>query len=453
MATTDEDLWKVYANKLQESFLQGLELGPKNRLYIPPLNAQAILAGKHVEAPVTNFGVHKAGDALITANNPLFTPSNDSYADRCLEYLQSVQLDTNSDAGLLQVLEDKRKEMLEAAKEFRKLKAEIQKAWTQSDEKKDGKIAYADWVNDNYPEWQSIKGAMDAAAQLYDNVDIQVHGAGAKTLKQAKDNLINALNALQPSACNMPVKDALSGAGGLAVYAPKYNIDQGYPLAVQEWINTAADPSSSDPSGKATIRFSSKDSNRYDWESLGFEKTQVNASGGFWPFFSATYSYGSEEKHDDIKASESGSKLDVEISANGIKSFAISPDSIWNPGNVKDKWPNLVEDASPHLVDPMVQVSRVVVGYNVQLKVTMDKNTYEKVTSSAENAAKHDASATASLFGFRLNLGGSGSFEESNSVNWSNVTKRDADYTLVIPAANDTMPVLLGVVGTVLGQE
>lgn len=92
MARTDTDLWKVFANKIKETALLGQEIGPKNRIYIPPLNAQAILAGNNVQESVTNFGVRRVGDALINVDNPLFTPSNDSYAKRCLNYMECVQL-------------------------------------------------------------------------------------------------------------------------------------------------------------------------------------------------------------------------------------------------------------------------------------------------------------------------------------------------------------------------
>lgn len=124
-----------------------------------------------------------------------------------------------------------------------------------------------------------------------------------------------------------------------------------------------------------------------------------------------------------------------------------------NPGNVQKTWPNLIKGSSPDLAAPMVQVTNVVVGYNVALKINMGKSTYEKVVSAAETATKHDAGATATLFGFRLNLGGSGSFEESNSVNWSDVKQNSDEYSMTIPASNDSIPVLLAVVGTVLGSE
>jgi hypothetical protein len=98
----------------------------------------------------------------------------------------------------------------------------------------------------------------------------------------------------------------------------------------------------------------------------------------------------------------------------------------------------------------MVQVSKIVVGYNVRIEITLDSNTYKSITSKVETARTRDASASATLFGCRLNIGGSYHDSESNSTNWSDVKKSDDNNTLVIPASNNTIPVLLAVVGTVL---
>ena len=92
MAPTEADLWKVYACKLSEIVLQGQQLGPDNRLYLPFLNQAGPLAGDSVPIPVTNFGVHDVGDTLVNVDNPLYTSSNEGYAQRCQRYLANVWL-------------------------------------------------------------------------------------------------------------------------------------------------------------------------------------------------------------------------------------------------------------------------------------------------------------------------------------------------------------------------
>ena len=92
MAPTEADLWKVYASRLKEIALQGQQLGPNNRIYLPLLNEAAILAGDQVPTPVTNYGVYHVGDTLVNVDNPLYTSSNEGYAQRCQSYLANVWL-------------------------------------------------------------------------------------------------------------------------------------------------------------------------------------------------------------------------------------------------------------------------------------------------------------------------------------------------------------------------
>jgi hypothetical protein len=65
----------------------------------------------------------------------------------------------------------------------------------------------------------------------------------------------------------------------------------------------------------------------------------------------------------------------------------------------------------------MVQVSKIVVGYNVRIEISLDSDTYNSITSKVDTALSRDASASATLFGCRLNLGGSYHHSESNSTN------------------------------------
>lgn len=69
----DIDLWMIYANKIRETYFSGQNVGSENRIYIPPLNTQAIMAGDAVEEAITNFGVARTGDSLIRPDNPMIT--------------------------------------------------------------------------------------------------------------------------------------------------------------------------------------------------------------------------------------------------------------------------------------------------------------------------------------------------------------------------------------------
>jgi hypothetical protein len=53
----------------------------------------------------------------------------------------------------------------------------------------------------------------------------------------------------------------------------------------------------------------------------------------------------------------------------------------------------------------MVQISKIVVGYNVCIEILLDLGTYNSITSKVDTALTRDAKASATLFGCRLNLG------------------------------------------------
>jgi hypothetical protein len=122
-------------------------------------------------------------------------------------------------------------------------------------------------------------------------------------------------------------------------------------------------------------------------------------------------------------------------------------------GNLKEVYPNLYPGASKDLWDPMFRAANVVVGYNVSITIKMDSVTYGKIKESIKNASSHSGGATASLFGFALNLGGNAQYSEENSTDYSNVKTNDKDYSFEIPASNNTLPVLLAVLGTQVAPQ
>jgi hypothetical protein len=117
-------------------------------------------------------------------------------------------------------------------------------------------------------------------------------------------------------------------------------------------------------------------------------------------------------------------------------------------GDVKKQYPNLVPGSSKHLWDPMFRVSSLIVGYAVDLEVKMNKHLYHKVTTSLREAQSHEGSVSATFFGFRINLGGGGSYSSTNETNYSDVKTDDEAYSMTIPGSNNNIPILLAVVAT-----
>lgn len=127
----------------------------------------------------------------------------------------------------------------------------------------------------------------------------------------------------------MEVCAALIGSKDIKVgpkkYAPAYTIQQGYPVAVKNWINRAADRNP--PS--AGFSFSSKDASNYSWEKVGHTTTSIQANAGFMPFFSVQYTHDNEKKAKYVHASDQSTEIKFEVKALGIQSFEIGPDHSW----------------------------------------------------------------------------------------------------------------------------
>ncbi|KAF7671287.1 hypothetical protein GT037_010612 [Alternaria burnsii] len=438
----------VYANKIKNDYFQQSDFGSQNKIFIPPINSQAVLASGPIKQSQTNFGVFRASDPLLEVDNPSFTPSNDGYAQRCLNYLTAVQLDTDASAGLVQIRDEAYKRLSETSQNFQAIAKKAKAAWQDSFDYP-GTPLYQ-WIIQNYPMYAAAENDQNAASSAYNNVMNQIYRSNYMTLEKMKRDLQLAL-AQQSSAYTMIVNAALPEAADNTVadeYRPKYDIDAGYAKQVKAWIDQTVDRDNKHE--KASIVINASDTSNYDWHSVGFDESKIDASGGFWPFFRVEYNESHTKQYDDVKVDESSSGLSVKIVADGISSFAVNPSSTWNPGNIKKTYPNLYKSASKQLWDPMVQVSKIVVGYNVRIEISLDSNAYKSITSKVDTALSRDANASATLFGCRLDLGGSYHNSESNSTKWSDVKKDDGSNTFVIPASNNAMPVLLAVVGTVL---
>ncbi len=95
-------------------------------------------------------------------------------------------------------------------------------------------------------------------------------------------------------------------------------------------------------------------------------------------------------------------------------------------------------------------VNNIVVGYNVDTTFTLDQTTYGKITEIVNEASSHDASASATLFGFRLNLGGTTSVNNSLDTDWSDAKTNSDNCSITFPGRNDLVPKLIAVIGTVV---
>lgn len=123
-----------------------------------------------------------------------------------------------------------------------------------------------------------------------------------------------------------------------------------------------------------------------------------------------------------------------------------------NPGEVQKTYPKIAADAPTELWRPMVQVTQLIVAYDVYVKIELDGKTFEEINDHIKTAKEKDSGASISIFGFNISVGPSDHEVENNSVDFDKVTINPTHKVLEFPAANNAIPILLGVVGTKVGQ-
>ena len=106
-------------------------------------------------------------------------------------------------------------------------------------------------------------------------------------------------------------------------YVPKYNVDPAYGTNVTNWIAAATAKQT-----KTNISFNISESSNYDWKSLGFDSTKVDAQA-WLPFFTAEYSVDGTQMKKEVKIEDNQSSVKVTLSGTGFTSASIKPDSTW----------------------------------------------------------------------------------------------------------------------------
>ncbi|KAG9517552.1 hypothetical protein KCU93_g8696, partial [Aureobasidium melanogenum] len=441
----DVDLWKVYANKIKEQFLSGNTLGETNKLFIPLLNSCAPMVGSGVTATTTSYEIGNIGDSLITYNNPMFTTAGDKYSRKVSDYLYNVQLKAQGGAGNLQNLEVARKEVLRKQEDFDRAEQSAMDKFDKVSKNSPSK-EFSAWVTQGYPYLSVARSDLEGAQTNYDMQAGIVFGAGYKPLQADKDNMKQVLYTQGPTQYNMEVSPPLFGVDVKSTgkrYMPLYTIDSSYETAVQDWIRTYNDLDRD----KVKIQFSSSDSNKYSWSTVGHQEWKANASVKYVPFLSIDYNTSGSKDTKEVHMDDRDASVDVTIAASGIQTFTINSGA-WDIGDVKKKYPNLLPGASKSLWDPMYRVTHLVVGYGVSLDIKMNKSLYDKVTKQLKDAQSHDGGASATFFGFKVDIGARGSYSSENQTDFSNIATNDDACSIHVPGSNNTIPTLLAVLAT-----
>ncbi|OBS29442.1 hypothetical protein FPOA_03378 [Fusarium poae] len=442
----DADLWLAYGIKLKNTFAQTSTLGEDNRFYIAPLSSAGIAGGKNINSAITNHGVYTVGDTLLSLDEPVFLPSRQSYFQRCLSYSLNVELHANKNAGAQVRYNTARDNALKALKYFQDTRTAAIAAYTQEKSAGITTDPFALWVIQNYPQFAQAQSANDSATAVAAAASGAMDGpmatiVGKYQASLAAANGTSAIPGVTMSCSNASADQIASGQAGTPgapFERPSYNLNGQYSQTVDGWINTFSQNSKN----PKKITFTAKDAQSSSWADLGYSNTNVQVTGSYCIFFSATFVENNQTVTKNVTAEEAGAELEVTLTATDFQTFTINPGN-WNPGQLAGM--PIVANADPNLSKPMAFVNQVILAYGVGMEVKLSSSAASSIHNYMEKARSTGGSA--SIFGFNIGLGGAANSTQTSTTTFDQVKDASSSTGFTIPPSDNAYPTLLGVFG------
>ncbi|CAG7565813.1 unnamed protein product [Fusarium equiseti] len=442
----DANLWLAYGVKLKSALSQAPSVGPNSRFYIAPLSAAGIAAGKRIQNDIKNNGVYNVGDALLDLDQPVFLPTRQSYFQRCQSYCGSVALQSDNNTGAAVRYNDAQTKAKDALKFFTDTKMAAIAAYNAEKNAGLTNDPFASWVVQNYPQFSMAQAANDAATAACAAAAAAMSGPKAAMVGRYMSAL-NSADGLVPipgitMSCSSASADQIaagqSGTPDASFQRPAYQIDAQYAQTVDNWIGTFAQNKGS----PTKITFRASDASNTSWKELGYSNTNVQVTGSYCIFFSATFTENNTTVTKNVSAEEAGSDLEVSITATGLGTFQIQPGK-WNPGELAGM--PLVPNADENLRKPKAYVTTAVLAYGVGMEVNLSSSASSTINNYLEKARSTGGSA--SIFGFNIGLGGSANSSQTSTTTFDQVKSASSGTSIKIPPSDNAYPTLLAAFG------
>ncbi|EWG44669.1 hypothetical protein FVEG_05674 [Fusarium verticillioides 7600] len=446
VSQADANLWLAYGVKLKNTFAQASNLGDENRFYIAPLSSAGIAAGKRINSAITNNGVYAVGDTLLSLDEPVFLPSRQSYFQRCVSYANSIELHSDKNTGAQVRYDDAREKLQRAIKYYNETRTAAIAAYTQEKSAGITTDSFAQWAIQNYPSMAQAANSVSSATAASAAASAAMDGPMAAIVGQYQSTLSGA-NGTAPvpgvtMTCSPASADQIAagqaGTPGAAFERPAYTINAQYPQLVDSWIGTYAQNSKN----PKKITFKASDSKSSSWKDLGYSNTNVQVTGSYCIFFSATYTENNTIVTKNVTAEEAGADLEVTITATDVQTFTINPGT-WNPSQLAGM--PIVANADPNLSKPMAFVNQAILAYGVGMEVKLSSSSASTINNYMEKARSSGGSA--SIFGFNIGLGGAASSTQTSTTTFDQVKNASSSTGFTIPPSDNAYPTLLGVFG------
>ncbi|KAF3917203.1 hypothetical protein ABW20_dc0106539 [Dactylellina cionopaga] len=448
-----EAFWKAYTFSLKNLVLPEPS---EEALFFPAvLNTIGVLAGEYVPKEVTNYGVYKWADGLLSASDPIYTGAgNGSYISNLQKYLSYVDVGADPDPGPFNAY-------LNAVKLSQQAKAnyetEFQKAIALQKEDPGTYPTLEEWARDNYPSFLEAREAMQSAIGDEMNLRLQVYGPQADQLNRAMQNIVTALSNTSEPGLNMEATtenvelddaESLAAAQGkkvefppsTSIWVPEYSIQGPYEQQVATWSAQMT----AHKLRPISVEIDIEHYGNSDWEQAGF--SEVTGEGLVGWFIGAFANYDRKDEFEKTFSSMTKDDFSCTLQLYGQETFELNSGG-WDVPDVTNVFPKLREDAPKDLVN-MVQPKAVVMAYTTGMEVTFNDQYATEFASHFQSIETEEGGFV--IFGIEIELGGKRTKQTETTTH--KATYDEQGGKLTIYPNNNGNAVLLGMIGQKLAS-
>ncbi|QMW31156.1 hypothetical protein G4B84_006537, partial [Aspergillus flavus NRRL3357] len=398
-------------------------------VYVCPPTEHGLRAGRPIPDAVTNSNVYSVANSLQRVDSPLFTIHTDlSYFESLDNYLKAVTVKTitqEQKAEIRQAI----KEQIEAEEQRNIAKASALVAWKNDPDAQANHRTFQDWAIDNADSYLELEEQFILTSGQVDLLQSKYYGALAGTLREKLENLAADTKYSDPGY-NMPC------------FIRDYAIDE---AAID------ADRRVEDIDGRDLVYQPLYTIDGYDdWKELGHSKNISRRANKFFFFFSKSSSTSTAETHLNFNGSEwkqPGRQRSRRIWL-GLHRCSTSHLAYGDSG-VRRTFPNLLKGENDTSLG-LVRVSKILVGYEVSLKIRFAESLKTQVRNMVSQA-QSESNGGLRIFGFQFGpdqASGTSFTRDVNSIKYNETTNE-----ISLPASPRGCPVILGILGRKLGFE
>ncbi|THU89675.1 hypothetical protein K435DRAFT_968985 [Dendrothele bispora CBS 962.96] len=449
---------RAYANAIKTKFQ--LDVGDHYCILTSPVTQRGVAAGDLIYPQMTNYLLYKFADNLQYSDNPTYTGgSAGSYLQQLRSYLDWVKTNSNPSQVVVDRMTKARDAATASNTNYFTVQGEALAQWKKVQELYPG-LDFWKWVQaGNYPPLDAAQRTRDSAQSELLQAMQAYFGPDAPTLSGYVRNITNATETARLIAgfnqsglvddqdliskatqyANSGIKPPESDISQSLAFVPAYTIGT-YITTVQAWITAAGKGATRDQ----VITIDINQGKNTKWEDYGFKEVRGGGGVGFWPFFWAEVYVNNKWEKRTLKTEGREDSISMQLAMIGIQKFDINSGQ-WDVPNIKTLFPNRLPNAPDVLSSKFARIVSVLVGYDVELKLTFASEMREEVNKIYDEVKS--TGGRMSIFGFYIDAGaGAGSSEHVNTkfddVKWD---KASGAMSLT-PTAGQVYPTILGAV-------